>query len=220
MTLVILKQGKRDTREIDFDRDMKRVTLQRTVAEKDLGILKDVIFECEKRRDRILRDIIEGQKNLSGIRREIVTIVREGGENVAVLRSRERKAGVGVKDKQSELQKLDDYFASLVKQIELRGIEISALDDKLNALRVQIADGKSELIDVNDEIVRGGIAIAEATKRLKEIDEEIAASEEFVVALNERDKFLSRKEADLNVYEQRLAQRRSDAGIKNLMVFK
>lgn len=255
MTLRFDKNSIMDNRKVEYEQSIVRLGLEKAAFEKEVGKIRQEIDELCDRRVEVKKDTEQrsiefeaAKKALTDVQAEIAQAVHAGGEKVAALRTEEAKKEESTGNKKLELQKLEEYLASLTEQIDTKikkraEFEESARQahDELVRVRSELNTAKRELEEVSGEVKALYQLKLEVTSKLTTIDAERQEVEEIVSVLKEsnkegldlvtsfegerkrlqeKDDFLRRKEADLAIYENRLKKRMDDAGYDIKMTFK
>lgn len=229
---------------VDYDRAVVKLGEEKANLERVVNRIKNEITDLNNARDRASQQMMDRRAEvdqlyikLDELRKEIADAVRVGSEKTSSLREQEEKSQGILGEKKLELKKLEEYFLSLGEKINDKNKELSDLQEKIKITREELVRVQTELSqakrDLKDVLMR--------IEQLRKIESELSDVEERVTLLKEENKeglaglsvldaerlrlqekreFLERKEADLNIYENRLKKHCAKVGYDVKMIFK
>lgn len=205
---------------IEYDQAIVRLGLEKAKARAELDRVLAEVAEIGERKAALLNEIMEAEKKLPVIRKEVADAVSEGKKEITELSRAQRERGQDADEKTKKMVQLEEYLVSLQDKIGATQKNLNIVEERVNGARKALDAVNSEL-----SISRGAkqaveadiVALQELRSELKEL---IAASEGKMAYLAEKEQSLNRKEADLIKYEKRVEKMREDAGNKNKMIFK
>lgn len=220
MTLIPSKNGKADTRMIEFYQSVNRLGLDKAAAQAELDRMHSDIAEVGTRRAVLLNDIEDAEKRLQIIRQEIMDAVNAGRKDIAAVSSTRQEADKATGEKKKKLVQLEGYIVSLNSKVNVQQEALFSIEDKVKKEREILSETKGGIHDALAEkrLLEADIVALQELK--SELKEAVAASEKMMTYLAEKEQFLNRKEADLIKYEKRVEKMREDAGNKIKMKFK
>lgn len=227
---------------------LERAALEREVGKlqgeiTDLGKRSsDFDIEIEGKKN----ELVGYDKKLNAIRDQIAAELKKGSSDVGVLKNEEDKVKEAVESKKSEIDLLQEHADALNLEIENKNKNLAELQEaeakaceRFSGVQIELSRTSRELEVVKNDVQESyrlkkeAVDITEsAREELGEIQAQveslkrnnrggldaIASLEAERARLKEKDDFLCRKEADLLVYENRIAKRADELGIK--MTFK
>src|SRR3990167_2893174 len=104
MTLIFFKQGKPDTRMIEYEQSIVRLGLEKAKAEGDLDRVKKEVAEIGGRYAIIIKDIDEAQENLEKIKTEISDTINKGLKEVGDISKNRQESGEKKSEEKKELE--------------------------------------------------------------------------------------------------------------------
>lgn len=220
MTLIFKRQGKPDTRMIEYDQAIVRLGLEKARAEAELERVRAEDSQIGARRAVLLDEIECAEEELLGIKRQIDEAIESGSRGLMVLSREEQRAGQSHKKGLEELEWSKKRLVSLQDSIGIKKETFDKVADELEGVRKILLEAKIELNYTNAKKLEAEKEILFLQKLKKELEDKVAASENLLSYLSEKEQSLNRKEADLVKYEKRVEKMRLDAGNKIKMKFK
>jgi len=228
----------------------EKAEIERNVGEEKqrLSEVEKRRGEVQEELDKKISDVAAEENKLAAIREEISTAIKKGSSDISSLHQREQEKEVALDKQKDGLSELRKHFDALGVEIENRNTNIKSLQAKEVDVRSKLAVVAGELAEVSRKKKRESADLmtiqSSASNLIENIakkKEELAELEDIISVLRdsnkegldlvasfegerkrlkEKDDFLSRKEADLAIYENRLRKWMEKTGYNSNMVFK
>ena len=163
------KQGKLDTRQIDYEQAMVKLGLEKAGLEKEVGAIRTDIEILGKRRGDLelevqgkVREIVENDRKVQVVREQIADAFRKGTLDVHKLdQEKETIEKISLEKK--------EQFDSLVRHLESLNNDIDEKNSKLAELQKEIAKVHEEFSAVRSELLHGRRELEELQTDIKEL---------------------------------------------------
>ena len=107
MTLVFTKQGKPDTRLIDYNQAVVRLGLEKANAQIELDHVRSSVAEIGSRHAIFIDEVVKEKDNLDKIKNEVSEAIKKSIEDLKVLSQQSQESGEKKDEQKVELKKLE-----------------------------------------------------------------------------------------------------------------
>jgi chromosome segregation ATPase len=219
MSLVVTRQGKPDTRMIEYDQAVVRLGIEKAEAENDLAKIRYETAEIGTQKAKFFDEIAVAKKELEIVKNQITDAAVKGTEKMSQLLRENQKLESRITEKTESVQFLNDSLCELEDNIALVRASFESVSERLNDVKKKVNEANIELDNILLKKHQLERDIFELEGKKKEFQEFVDASENFLSYFSEKEQFLNRKEADLLKYEKQLEKKRKDIGNNNEMKF-
>lgn len=229
---------------------LEKANLEREIGEArgvigDLGKVRaDINLDLGAKKE----ELAGYDTKLNEVREKIADALKNQNKDVVALKEEEKLVEKLIGQKKEEIEQLNQHITSLNTDIETKNIKLSELQQKLVELReelsrvsIELSEELRKLENAQSDTQAAHRSKAEALRILEAANRELDEVNAMIESLKRnnrggldalaslaaerarligREEAIIRKEADLLVYENRLAKRAKDLGVDLKMTFK
>ncbi|MCR4307831.1 MAG: hypothetical protein NUV80_04660 [Candidatus Berkelbacteria bacterium] len=213
-------KNKPDNRMVEYNQEIVRLGRERALTQQELDRKKLEVDEVEKKRDLVLREITEAETKLASINLEVDTAIKKAGEDISSINSKKKQAEGVVFEKKTKLENIEKHLSDLMEKISKSTDDLNTLHKKIDDAYTLYVKGKDEV----SQLAKEKLALQHEVEDLCQLKADLISGnverENVLQYIEEKEKFLNRKEHDLRVYENRVKKIREEVGIITPMIFK
>lgn len=201
-----------DKRLVQYNQDLIQLGLKKAAAQADLGRVLREVDDASQRLSLIQKDVVDKKEDLSLVKKQITSIQEEGIRYFNDTSADHQKLDEITLGKKTEISELEQNMASIKGKIKKEEGSLSTISQQKEKLGKDILSLRQDLDKITNDKYLEELAVVSLKDLGKELRSKNKDIEEVLYYLQEKEKFLNRKEADLLKYENRVAKMRQESG--------